>query len=309
MTKSVLGIGATLIDELYFCTTSLVPYSSNPAQKTTRIGGVIHNIMHHLALLEVQPALITALGNDAEAQTIQAHFHKNHIDSSSAIVVAENTGKYVSVLDDRGNLFVAVCEDNCGRHLTIAHLEAQSNYIQGFDLLIIDTNLEADVIQWLIHFANTHQKLLIIEPVSVTKAAKLATLDLAGVYMITPNEEELIAIGLDRTLTQNQQIETLLQRGVTHLWLRQGAEGSTLITNSTTLSLGVPPITIADSTGAGDAALAGWIYGFIHDEEPTTSLQLGHSLALHILQQKGAVDTALTTTLLHTLLKKHYHDQ
>jgi hypothetical protein len=44
MTKRVLGIGATLIDELYFTTTALVPHSSNPAQKTTHIGGVMHNI-------------------------------------------------------------------------------------------------------------------------------------------------------------------------------------------------------------------------------------------------------------------------
>ncbi len=308
MTTRVLGIGATLIDELYFTTTTLVPQSSNPAQKTTHIGGVIHNIIYHLALLGSKPGLITAIGNDAEGQTIKAHFDQIHIDHAGVLQAEASTGKYVSILDEAGNLFVAVCEDSCGKHLTVAYLESQLNYIKGFDLLIIDTNLETDVIQWLIHFANANKKLLIIEPVSVTKARKLSTLDLNGVYMTTPNEEELEALGDEDDASQEEQIAALLRRGVSNLWLRQGAEGSTLITNSSRFSLGVPAIAIADTTGAGDAALAGWVYGFMQGENPTTCLQLGHSLALHILQQKGAVDSSIDATMLYHLMKKYYHD-
>ncbi len=309
MTTRVLGIGATLIDELYFTTTVLVPHSSNPAQKTTHIGGVIHNIMYHLALLGAKPGLITAIGNDAEGQNIKAHFDQIQIDHNGVLQVDASTGKYVSILDEMGNLFVAVCEDNCGKHLTVAYLESQLTYMKSFDLLIIDTNLETDVIQWLIHFANVNQKLLIIEPVSVTKARKLSAIDLTGVYMITPNEEELEALGGGVEASQEEQIAALLRRGVTHLWLRQGAHGSTLFTNTSHFSLGVPTITIADTTGAGDAALAGWVFGFLNQADSSTCLQLGHSLALHILQQKGAVDPKLDTATLQHLKKKYYHDK
>ena len=269
MTTRILGIGATLIDELYFCTTAVVPHSSNPAKKTTRIGGVIHNIINHLALLGVKPGLITALGNDAEGQTIMNHLSKNHIDSSASLVADESTGKYVSVLGQSGALFVAVCEDHCGRHLTISYLESQSNYIKRFDLLIIDTNLETEVIQWLIHFAREQQKLLIIEPVSVPKASKLSTLDLRGVYLITPNEEELLAINSNTTANQTEPINTLFERGVENLWIRQGAKGSTWLTAATSFSLEVPQIGIVDTTGAGDAALAGWLYGFVNQKKDT----------------------------------------
>ena len=57
MTKSVLCIGATLIDELYFCDQTIVPHTSNPASKTSSIGGVGSNIMQHLALLKVEVEL------------------------------------------------------------------------------------------------------------------------------------------------------------------------------------------------------------------------------------------------------------
>jgi sugar/nucleoside kinase (ribokinase family) len=126
--------------------------------------------------------------------------------------------------------------------------------------------------------------------------------------MITPNEEELEALGRGVEASQDQQIAALLRRGVSNLWLRQGAQGSTWITNTSRFSLGVPTITIADTTGAGDAALAGWVFGFMQTENPTSCLQLGQSLALHILQQKGAVDPKLDAATLHHLMKKYYHE-
>ena len=76
MNKSVLCIGASLVDELYFCENNIVSNSSNPAQKSISIGGVSSNIAQHLALLEVNPAIITAFGNDADGLYIKDSFLK-----------------------------------------------------------------------------------------------------------------------------------------------------------------------------------------------------------------------------------------
>ncbi|MFZ4106505.1 hypothetical protein [Flavobacterium sp.] len=47
--KSILCIGATLVDELYFSQNTTIPDSSNPATKSSSVGGVISNIAQHLA--------------------------------------------------------------------------------------------------------------------------------------------------------------------------------------------------------------------------------------------------------------------
>lgn len=308
MTKKVLGIGATLIDELYFCSEAPVLHSSNPANKTTRVGGVVHNIIYHLALLNAQPALITAVGNDPEGQTISAHFKKSGIDDRMALHVNGHTGKYVSVLDEQGQLLVAVCEDRCSAQLNPAYLESLTDYLIDFDLLVTDTNLDTPALQWLIDFSRQHQKPLIIEPVSVTKVAKLQSLDLSGLFLLTPNEEELAALTASPKSTHEEQIQLVLDRGVENLWLRQGAAGSGWYGPKEIQTLPVPGITVVDSTGAGDAALAGWIYGWLQGEDSKTCMQLGHSLALHILQQKGAVDPTMNDRLLRDLLKKYKHE-
>ena len=307
MNKSVLCIGATLVDELYFCENNIIAASSNPAQKATSIGGVISNIAQHLALLEVKPAIITAIGNDADGVYIKDSFLKRGIVCDQSIIADATTGKYVSILQPDGNLYVAVCEDNCGKYISVAYLETKTEYINSFDLLIIDTNLENKTIQWLIHFAKNHNKQLIIEPVSVAKAAKLEALDLNGVFMITPNEEELTAMCGTDTLKE-QQLTSLFDRGLKTIWLRKGEKGSVLFTAEQSLTLSVPSIQIVDSTGAGDAALAGWIFGYVNGEDEMTCLQLGHTLALEILKSKGTVDASLAPSTLYKYKKTYYND-
>ncbi len=306
MNKSVLCIGATLMDELYFCKNSIVEASSNPAEKTTSIGGVMSNIVLHLALLDVKPSIITALGNDADGKFIQEIFVKSEIDCSQSIIVNQATGKYVSVLSPNGDLYVAVCEDNCSSFISADFLESKSDFMSKFDILIIDTNLTSETIQWIIHFAKDNQKQLIIEPVSVSKASKLAALDLKGVFMITPNEEELAAIG--NGISQNEQLTALFKRGVQNIWVRKGAQGSAMYKENQVINLEVPTIQIVDSTGPGDAALAGWVFGYTNDEDEKTCLQLGHTLALEILQRKGAVDHSLTIDKLYKIKKTYYND-
>ena len=307
MNKSVLCIGATLVDELYFCESNVIPASSNPAQKATSVGGVISNIAQHLALLEVSPAIITAIGNDADGVYLLDSLKKSGIACNQSIAADDTTGKYVSILQPDGNLFVAVCQDSCGKYISAVYLETKSEYIKSFDILIIDTNLERETIQWLIHFARNHHKQLIIEPVSVSKASKLATLDLNGVFMITPNEDELGSMCTDDT-AKEQLASSLFYRGVQNIWLRKGAAGSVLQTTTQSIDLPVPTIEIVDSTGAGDAALAGWVFGYVNDEDEKTCLQLGHTLALEILKLKGTIDPSMTANKLHQIKNTYYHE-
>ena len=309
MNKRILGIGATLVDELYFCDQTIVEGSSNPAHKIVSVGGVISNIMQQLSLFGIEYSLITAIGTDGEATYIKNHFKKVGVPTKDLLEQEGATGKYVSVLHADGNLFVSVCEDSCSRSITVPFLESKASFIQSYDLIVIDTNLEAESIQWLIDCAREHHIKLVIEPVSVSKAMKLRALNLNGVSLITPNEEELMAISKAGSVKEETElVEELLERGVDHLWVRKGAQGSVWYQREEVIPLGVPEIDIIDSTGAGDAALAGWLVGWVHEESDLDCLQLGHALALTVLQTKGSIQNKLNKESLYNIKKEYYHD-
>ena len=308
MSKSILCIGATLVDELYFSQNTIILNSSNPAQKTSSIGGVISNIAQHLALLGLKPNLITVLGKDSEAISIVNQFNKLGISFSESNFDAPSTGKYVSIAQPDGNLYVSVCQDTTPQYLSVPFLESKSNFIKDFDVILLDANISVEALQWIISFAKTNLQKLIIEPVSGAKASKLSALDLNGVYMITPNQEELHAIATIDSEDESVLVSHLLHRGVKKVWLRKGNQGSVVFDVSHSLELTVPIISIVDSTGAGDAALAGWVFGYCNQEDERTSIQLAHSLALEVLQIKGAVANDITANSLQKIKNNYYHD-
>jgi pseudouridine kinase len=308
MNKSVLCIGATLVDELYFCEQHCIPNTSNPATKTTSIGGVISNIAQHLGLLQLQPSLLTALGSDADADYIIKNLNQKGITLNQSILADTSTGKYVSILHPDGSLVVAVCQDISSTYLTPTFLATKADFIKTFDLLIIDTNIPAESIQWLIDFTKKYQQKLIIEPVSVIKGSKLAPLNLDGVFMITPNEDELTAIANIDSTNETTLVESLFRRGVQQVWVRKGNQGSVVHSPTQSLTLGVPKINTVDSTGAGDAALAGWVFGYLNQENETTCLQLAHALALEVLQTKGAVVQTINSNNLYQIKNTYYNE-
>ena len=308
MNKSVLCIGATLVDELYFCEQNCIPHTSNPAAKTTSIGGVISNIAQHLGVLQLHPSLITALGTDTDAEYIAKNLNKKGITLDQSVLANDSTGKYVSIMNPDGNLVVAVCQDISSKYLTPTFFESKTDFIKEFDLVIMDTNIPTASIQWLIDFTKMNQQKLIIEPVSVAKASKLATLNLEGVFMITPNEDELKAIANIDTTNESAMAQSLFRRGVQQVWIRKGNQGSVICTPNQSLALGVPKISISDSTGAGDAALAAWIFGYLNHENELTCLQLAHALALEVLQIKGAVLQHLNSENLYRIKNTYYNE-
>ena len=306
MKNPIVCVGSALVDELFFSKESILPATSNPAESQRYVGGVITNIARHLALLGESVQLITYLGDDSDAQWICKVCTSDGIDMSASIVGDVATGKYVSLLNPDGSLFSAVSVDQAPQFINAAALELKQNILAQAGMIITDTNICSSAIQWLIDFSVKNQIPLIIEPVSVVKAAKISSLNLNNVFMITPNEDELKAIS--STHDTSIAVQTLLDKGIQQIWLRKGSAGSVMYSNSSTIELEAKKIEVVDSTGAGDAALAGWVSAVMDKHHQLAAMQYGHTLAFEVLQMKGAVMPHINKQSLTNTVNKYYPD-
>lgn len=309
MASPVICIGAALIDELYFCEGQASAGTSNPASIQRFAGGVIRNIAHHLAMLDVPVQLVAVIGEDPDGDWLFQSCKQNNIGVDAIQRLPVPTGKYAAILNRDGSLFTAACNDPCAAHLTTDYLKSIIHFLQIASLIVADTNLSITSLQWIISFCQTNNIPLLVEPVSVTKAAKLSSIDLSGIFMITPNEDELAsASGMDRSPV-DYSIQNLLRRGAANCWLRKGAEGSVLFNREGNISLPAIRLQITDSTGAGDAALAGWIAARYHGLNDVDCIKAGHVMAHEVLQVPGAVISHINYPLLQELLLKHYPNE
>ena len=308
MTSSVICIGAAMIDELFFCQQKAIVATSNPASMQIAAGGVVGNISQHLGLLNIPVHFITAVGNDADGEWLEKLCKKRGVSTENFLKVDEPTGKYISILQPDGSLFTAACADISGKYLTPELLHHHEAILSTASFIICDTNITTETIGWLSKFCVQKNIKLIIEPVSVEKAKKISTIDLHGIYMLTPNEDELPSLCINSYKDSEHCIEELLQRGAKYVWLRKGKRGSELYSTNERLHLDTVDIQMIDSTGAGDAALAGWVASHLQGWSNRRSLQAAHTMAYEVLQVKGAIIETLTKNSFSQLIQKYYPD-
>lgn len=259
--------------------------TSNIGETRFSAGGVGRNIAHNIASLGISVSLVSAVGDDAAGEMVLAETARAGVDVAGVKRAAGRTGTYVAVLDQQGEMITAVNDMAVLEQLGIAEIEAQREVIDAAELVIADCNLQEDSLEVLAKLAS-HK--LLVEPVSVPKAAKLARLQQRyDIFMATPNRD---------------QYEVLGGKGrIRNIVVHQGADGATLLTAGGNTHVEAFPHThIADVTGAGDAAVAGLAFGILNGYELVKAVRCGQAAASLKVRSVQSAAEGLT---LETLLK------
>ena len=128
----------------------LVAADSNPGRVRMSLGGVGRNIAHNLALLGVDVRLLTAFGDDLNAQRIAASCGELGIDISQCLTVPGGaTSTYLFLSEQGGDMALAVSDMEIYAHMTPAFLSSRIKLLQNAQLVVVDTNIPAESIAWL----------------------------------------------------------------------------------------------------------------------------------------------------------------
>jgi len=305
---AVVVIGGANMDVKARSVRAAVPATSNPGTGSMAAGGVGRNIAENLARLGTRTHLVAAIGSDALgdqvlAATSGAGVHVEHVRRS-----ARSTGTYTAVLDADGELVVAVADMAATDELSPEQVDAARDLLVSAGLVVLDGNLGTETLAFALDVTTSARVRVVLEPVSVPKAAGLAPL--VGVdrpvYAITPNRDELAALtGLpvrtDRQL--ERAVRALHDRGVELVWVRLGRRGSLLSSGDGTVALDPVPAEVVDVTGAGDAMLAAFCHALLGGTDPADAAAYGHSCAALTVASPHTVRPDLTDRLVRSAIR------
>lgn len=294
------------MDELFHATETILNATTNNAHVTKTAGGVARNIAHQLALLGVPVQLISVFGNDSDGQWLKEVCTKAGVQLDGSVTIEGLSGKYTGILDRDGSLYTAFLTNAAIQLISPSHLQQQRALLQTAGYILADANLSVETMEWLLSFSKETGIPFIIEPVSVPPASKLAALQLEGLYLITPNEDELPVMCGDESSSTKKQVEELLNRGVQQIWLHNGIHGSSIVSKEKTVSLHASLVEVVDCTGAGDGSLSGYLLGKHLGKEDLDCLKIAHSLSAEILQVNGAIATHLNREQLLELVPEYF---
>ena len=308
MANPVICIGAALVDELFHATGELLLATTTDATVTKTAGGVSRNIAQQLAILGVPVQLISVFGNDSDGDWLKQSCTSAGVKLDASITKEGLSGKYTGLLNADGSLYTAFLTNAANHLITPEHLSKHADLLKTASYLCADANISVETAQWLLAFSKETGIPFIIEPVSVPPALKFKNVDLSGLHLITPNEDELPALCSGDAFFTQQQVEELLNRGIEQIWLHNGVHGSALYTREKSVSLHAPKIEVVDCTGAGDGSLSGFLLAKHLGKDGIDCLKLAHTLSAEILQVNGAIATHLNREKLLTLVSKYYPD-
>lgn len=308
MSNPVICIGAALVDDLFHATDKMLMHTTNEVSVTRSAGGVSRNIAHQLSLINVPVQLISVFGNDADGTWLKQICIDAGIKLDCSITAEVPTGKYTAIINDDGSMFTALLTNAALYMITPQYLQSHEALLKTAGYILVDANINVDTINWLIEFTNENAIRLVIEPVSVPPAKKIAAVNFNGLYLITPNEDELPVLCSEEATTTEEQIKELLGKGIQYIWLHKGKAGSALYKKTETLQLSAPEAVVLDCTGAGDGSVSGFIFSKYFGKDNLTSLRTAHTLSAEILQVNGAIAKHLTEEKLLQLVSKYYSE-
>ncbi len=117
-------------------------HTSNPGKINVGSGGVGRNIAHNLALLNVPVTLLSAVGDDGEGIRILEETGKDGVRTEQMIISGEHpTGIYLAILDEKGEMEVAVSDMQILEEITVEYLRSKAYLIKESKIVVVDTNI------------------------------------------------------------------------------------------------------------------------------------------------------------------------
>ena len=287
----VLGIGAANVDVHGMSRAAIVMRDSNPGHLRTSAGGVTRNVMENLARLGVDARMVSALGDDLFGELVRRESAAAGLDMSESLTLpGVSSSAYVSILDERADMLVAMSDMSVLERLTPEVVASKRGLIQNAAAVVCDPCLPAETLESILDEAGDVP--VFLDPVSTAYAHRAAPL--AGrFYGLKPNSLELaILAGMetDTDEAMERAALSLIERGTKCVAVSLGERGCYYADAAgNRFYRALRPVNeMRNATGAGDAFLAGLVYAFVQGYEPQRAVDC--ALAAGLL----AVESDLT---------------
>ena len=274
----------------------LVAADSNPGTVSISLGGVGRNIAHNLALLGTDVHLLSAYADDVNGERVAASCSELGIDLSHALrVLGGTTSTYLYLTDEKGEMALAVSDMEICKKITPAYLAAQLPLLQNAQVVVADTNLPEESLQYL---ADNCTAPLFVDPVSTVKAKKLLPI-LGKVHTLKPNrlEAELLSGVTIRTRADlDRAANVLMSKGLHRLFISLGSEGVYAAMGQQRLVLPNLPGSMVNTTGCGDAFMAALVWAYLEGMDLEQTALAGLAAGSIAMESSQTINPALSAS-------------
>ncbi len=289
--KYVVLIGAANIDIQGFSSNQIIDRDSNPGRIEFCPGGVSRNIAENLARLGIKTELISAIGDDPNGSLILDSCRTCGIGSEYTLRVPNAVSSvYLAIMDNSKDMALALSDMTISDNISIRVIESRSKILKNSQSIVFDTCLKAEVMDYIL--SNFSEKQIYVDPVSVGKAKSLIPL-IGKIHTLKMNKLEAEFLSGTK-INNNSDLENTSQwfinQGVKRVFITLGSEGVFYRDSQTYGSYKPADAEIKNATGAGDAFMAGLVYGSLNNYSIEKIVHFASGMSMAALAGKDTVN-------------------
>lgn len=225
-----------------------VPNDSNPGTIRLIAGGVGRNIAHNLSLLGDKAIFLSFFGGDTFGWFTADSCRKAKVDISLSDAAPIGTRScFLSINNCDGEMIGGVSDMVSANCITPEWIADKLKRVGPVDAFVAETNIPTESLAFLIDHAYAP---LYVDAVSGAKAPKIAE------ALKLSSKKQIHTLKCNRM--ENEILGDL--KGIGRRFVSLGADGLDVVENHQTTHFSALPCEVVNTTGAGDALMAGLVH-------------------------------------------------
>lgn len=273
---------------------TLRPADSNPGNVGISYGGVGRNIVENIARLGGNVGMVSLTGEDAMGIEAKKHLADLGVDVQYIEQLpGESTGMYLSILNHKNDMELAICNMDIFKKITPEFLEERLPYLERAEIVGVDCNLDFEALDYI---TKTLKTPLFLEPVSASKAERVKNI-IGRFHTIKPNKieaEMLSGMSIDSDEDLRKAAQWFFDQGVKRVFISLSERGAYY---KDEFDEGIVPpnlVELVSATGAGDAFSAAILYGHVNGMSAKEIAEIGMVCSSIAVQTKTAVNPEMS---------------
>jgi len=254
-------------------------------------GGKGANQAVGMARLGLDVTLIGRVGKDYFGNFLIQELEKENINTSFISQYEDElTSIAMIILEDSGENRIVVAQGSNYR-ITPADIDQAAAEFEKADLVVCHFGRMHPVFPYVLRLAKGKNKKVLVNPAPAFQLCD-ELFKLIGYLIVNQGEAEIIS-GLQITdLTSAFQVANQLNKnGTDEVIITLGSTGAIFSQSNQQFHLPAFPITVVDTTAAGDAFIAGFVYGTLKDWTPKERIRFANACGALASTKIGAISS------------------